>query len=112
MNVEPEPATPSVVHPREERFHGFWPLLLMGTSLLLILSWEILVGIRTRETAQQTQQQQIRLVDQAKQVQVGLEKLVRTLVDLSKTDDDAKRLVTKFGIKISEPAAPSPTPKP
>lgn len=84
----------------------------MGTSLLLILSWEILVGIRTRETAQQTQQQQIRLVDQAKQVQVGLEKLVRTLVDLSKTDDDAKRLVTKFGIKISEPAAPSPTPKP
>jgi hypothetical protein len=84
----------------------------MGTSLLLILSWEILVGIRTRETAQQTQQQQIRLVDQAKQVQVGLEKLVRTRVDLSKTDDDAKRLVTKFGIKISEPAAPSPTPKP
>lgn len=84
----------------------------MGTSLLLILSWEILVGIRTRETAQQTQQQQIRLVDQAKQVQVGLEKLVRTLADLSKTDDDAKRLVTKFGIKISEPAAPSPTPKP
>jgi hypothetical protein len=110
--MEPEPAAPSVVHQGEERFHGFWPFLLMGTSLLLILSWEILVGIQTRENAQQTQQQQIRLVDQAKQVQLGLEKLVRSLVDLSKTDDDAKRLMTKFGIKISEPAAPSPTPKP
>jgi len=110
--MEPEPAAPSVVHQGEERFHGFWPLLLMGTSLLLILSWEILVGIQTRENAQQTQQQQIRLVDQAKQVQLGLEKLVRSLVDLSKTDDDAKRLMTKFGIKIGEPAAPGPTPKP
>ncbi len=83
----------------------------MGTSLLLVLSWEILVGVQTRQNAQQTQQQQLRLGDQAKQVEVGLEKLVRGLVDLSKTDDDAKRLVTKFGIKINEPAAPSATPR-
>jgi hypothetical protein len=68
-----------------------------------VLSWEIFVGIQTRGTARQTQQQQIRLVDQAKQVEFGLEKLVRGLVDLSKTDDQAKRLVTKFGIKINEP---------
>lgn len=83
----------------------------MGTSLLLVLSWEILVGVQTRESAQQAQQQQLRLVDQAKQVQVGLEKLVRGLVDLSKTDDDARRLVTKFGIKINEPMSPSTTPR-
>ena len=83
----------------------------MGTSLLLVLSWEILVGVQTRQNAQQTQQQQLRLVDQAKQVEVGLEKLVRGLVNLSKTDDDAKRLVTKFGIKINEPASPSATPR-
>jgi type II secretory pathway component PulJ len=109
--MEPEPPTPPIVHQREERFHGFWPLLVMGTSLLLVLSWEILVGVQTRQNVQQTQEQQLRLVDQAKQVEVGLEKLVRGLVDLSKTDDDAKRLVTKFGIKINEPAAPSATPR-
>ncbi len=50
--------------------------------------------------AQQLQEQQVRMVDQARQVQSGLEKLVRGLVDLSKTDDAAKKLVTKFGIKV------------
>jgi hypothetical protein len=110
--MEQQPAIQSAVPRSEERFHGFWPLLLMAISLLLILSWEILVGVQARETAQQTQQQQLRLVDQAKQVQFGLEKLVRGLVELSKTDEDAKRLVTKFGIKIGEPAVPGATPRP
>lgn len=112
MSTEPGLPTQAMIQQREERFHGFWPLLLMAISLLLVLSWEILVGIQTRETARQAQQQQLRLVDQAKQVQFGLEKLVRGLVDLSKTDDDAKRLVTKFGIKFNEAGAANPTPKP
>ena len=52
------------------------------------------------------------MVDQAKQVQAGLEKLVRGLVDLSKTDDAAKKFVTKFGIKVNNPSVPTATPAP
>ena len=94
------------------RYHGFWPMFLIGLSLLLIFAWEIWVGVDTRRAAQQLQEQQVRMVDQAKQVQAGLEKLVRGLVDLSKTDDAAKKVITKFGIKVNNPSVPAATPTP
>ena len=90
----------------------FWPVLLIGLSLVLVLSWEIWIGAETRRSAQQLQEQQVKVVDQAKQVQLSLEKLVRGLVDLAKTDEDAKKLVTKFGIKLNNPTVPTATPSP
>jgi hypothetical protein len=78
----------------------------------MILAWEIQVGVSARANAEQLRDQQLRVVDQAKKVQGELEKLVRGLVDLAKTDDDAKRIVTKFGIKVNNPAVPTETPAP
>jgi predicted negative regulator of RcsB-dependent stress response len=96
--------------PEHGHFNGFWPVLLIGLSLIIIFGWEIWVGVETRQTAQQLQDQQEKVVEQSKQVQAGLEKLVRGLVDLAKTDEEAQKLVTKFGIKITNPAVPSETP--
>ena len=93
-------------------YHGFWPLLLISVSLVLIFGWEVWVGILTRQSAQRLQEQQVRLVEQATQVQARLEKLVRALVELAKTDDEATRLVAKFGIKINDPAASTTAPSP
>lgn len=87
-------------------------MLLIGVSLLLIFGWEVRIGIATREGVRQLQNQQVRAVDQAKQVQSRLEKLVRGLVELSKTDDAAKKLVTKFGIRVDDPTVPTSTPFP
>jgi hypothetical protein len=97
---------------RVPTYHGFWPLLLISVSLVLIFGWEVWVGILTRQSAQRLQEQQVRLVEQATQVQARLEKLVRALVELAKTDDEAKRLVAKFGIKINDPAASTTAPSP
>ena len=94
------------------RFHGFWPMLLIGLSLIIIFTWEIWVGVDTRETAGQLQEQQEKVAEQSKQIQANLEKLVRGLVELSKTDEEAKRLITKFQIKITNPTAPAATPAP
>lgn len=107
METETEyssPATPS--------YHGFWPVLLIGLSVLLIFAWEVRINMLTRESGQQLQQQQVTLVDQSTKVQAGLEKLVRGLVELSKTDAEAKNLVTKFGIKLNNPSVPTSTPAP
>jgi hypothetical protein len=87
-------------------------VLLIGLSLVLVFSWEVWVGVATRRSAQQLQEQQVRLVDEAKRVQAGLEKLVRGLVELSKTDDAAKKIVTKFGIKVNNPSVPTAIPSP
>ena len=90
----------------------FWPVLLIGLSLLFIFLWEFRVNMLTRESARQLQQQQVSLVDQATKVQTRLEKLVRGLVELAKTDAAAQKLVTKFGIKLNDPALPTNTPAP
>jgi hypothetical protein len=99
-------------HQRSPTYHYFWPVFLLGLSLLVVFTWEIWVGVATRSTAKQLQEQQVRSVNQAKQVESGLEKLVRGLVDLSKTDDAAKKLVMKFGIKVNSPSVPSAVPTP
>ncbi len=93
-------------------YHGFWPVLLIGLSILFIFAWEVRINMLTRESVQQLQQQQVTLVEQSSKVQAGLEKLVRGLVDLAKTDEEAKKLVTKFGIKLNNPSVPTSTPAP
>jgi hypothetical protein len=105
MNEETSPA-------QHERYHGFWPVLLIGCSLALILIWEIQVGVATRRSSEQLREQQLHLVDQARRVQGELQKVVRGLVDLAKTDDDAKRIVNRFGIKVNNPTIPESTPSP
>ena len=110
MDQEPDIQTAPAQH--APTFHGFWPVLLLGLSLLLVFSWEIRVGIATRRGAQQLQEQQVKLVEQSSKVQAGLEKLVRGLVDLGKTDEAAEKLVTKFGIKVNNPTVPDATPAP
>jgi hypothetical protein len=108
----PEQTAEPEVYSYQQVYNGFWPVLLLGLSLILILAWEIWVGVATRQSAQKLQEQQVRVVEQSKQVQGGLEKLVRGLVDLSRSDDQAQKLVTKFGIKINQPSLPSSTPAP
>ena len=110
--MDQEPHLQPATHQHPPTYHGFWPVLLIGLSILLIFAWEVRVNIFTRQSAQQLQEQQLHLVDQAKHVQTGLEKLVRGLVDLAKTDDEAKKLVTKFGIKVNNPTVPTSTPSP
>ena len=98
--------------PVARSYHGFWPVLLIGLSILLIFAWEVRVNIFTRENARQLQQQQVAVVEQATKIQAGLEKLVRGLVELAKTDAEAQKLVTKFGIKLNNPTVPTSTPAP
>ncbi len=95
-----------------EHFHGFWPVFLIGCSLLMILSWEVEVGVNARRSAEQLREQQLHVVDQARKVQGELEKIVRGLVELAKTDDAAQKIVTKFGIKVNNPTVPTETPTP
>ncbi len=110
--MDQEPHIQPTVHQHAPTFHAFWPVLLLGLSLLLVFSWEIWVDVATRRGAQELQEQQVKVVDQSTKVQAGLEKLVRGLVDLSKTDETAQKLVTKFGIKVNNPTMPDATPAP
>ena len=96
-----------------QRFNGFVPLVLIALSVIIIFGWEVIVAGQARRNGRQLRDQQAKLVEQSKQIQVGLEKIARDLIELAKTDDDAKALVAKYNINISSPApAASPAASP
>ena len=93
------------------RHNGFIPLCLIGFSVIIILVWELMIAGQARSNGRQLREQQTKVVEQSKQIQTGLEKLARDLIDTAKTDDDAKALVSNYNISVSSPA-PSASPSP
>src|SRR5436309_2557282 len=94
----------------QPRHTGFTPLVLIALSFIIILAWELYVGTQARTNGLQLRDQQSKLVDQSKQIQTGLEKIARDLVNVAATDPDAKALVTKYNINISNPAPAAASP--
>jgi len=99
------------------------PILLISLSLIFLFAWE-LKNISQQREALQTSRQKLddyaqgnmpRLDDQvqkAKQVQAGLEKLVMDLLDVAKTDPEAKAIVDKYKIQQQAPPAGATAPAP
>ncbi len=95
------------------RYNGFLPLVLLALSVIVVLCWELTLAGQARSNGTQLREQQTKIVEQSRKVQTGLEKIARDLIEVSKTDDDAKALIAKYAISINNPApAASPSPKP
>ena len=94
---------------------AFLPLLLLGVSFALVLIFQVSVLLPQRSMLQTVIQQNEKGVEQSKQVQAGLQKLVLDLIAAAPEDKDAQAIITKFGIQVSGtspiPAA-SPAAKP
>ena len=84
---------------------AFWPVSLLALSLCAILVWQLIVGNQVRTHGAQLIEQQTKLVDQSRKVQAGLQKFARDLIEVAKTDEEAKAIVTKYGISVTGPAA-------
>jgi hypothetical protein len=89
---------------------AFWPFLLVGLSLCAILVWQLIVANQVKEHGAQMRDQQVKLVDQSRKVQAGLQKFARDLLEVAKTDEDAKAIVTKYQI-VANPSAATPAPQ-
>ena len=92
---------------------AFWPFLLVAVSLCSILGWQIRVASQVQEHGAQLRDQQVKVVEQSKRMQAGLQKFARDLIEVAKTDADAKAIVDKYGISVNSPApaaAPAATP--
>jgi hypothetical protein len=100
---------------------SFLPIVLISLSLIVFLSWQWNVIAKNRDNLNTTKQKLDEFVtnnipkldDQvakARQVQSGLEKLVLDLLEVAKTDADAKAIVTKYNIQQQAPPAGAPSP--
>src|SRR2546430_7246068 len=107
--VDPTYSSVDAGSPASPRYNSFLPLVVLALSLIVILSWELIVASQLRRNGKELREQQTKMVEQSRNIQTGLEKLARDLIDVSKTDDDAKAIVAKYAIAVNNP---SPTPSP
>lgn len=89
---------------------SFLPLTLLALSIICFFAWQW-TDITQKQTAIKNNREKLdqfvqanreKLLDQAQKaqkVQDVLQKLVLDLLEVSKTDADAKAIVTKFGIQ-------------
>ena len=97
---------------REENtihFTPFWPLFLMALSLAAFLGWQVLNAVRQYLDLVRLADQQTLLTGQAAQAETKLQAMMMDLLELSKTDAEAKTIVTKYNIKFN-PAQQSALP--
>ena len=79
----------------------FWPLFLLALSLVLFLGWQVMGAMRQRSTLLRMQGQQEILAAQAAEAENRLQPLLMDLVNLARTDADAKAIVAKYRINIA-----------
>ena len=90
---------------------SFLPLLLLGMGFALVLIFQVSVLLPQRGLLQKIIEQNKKGVEQSKQVQAGLQKLVMDLIAASPDDKDAQAIITKYGIQVSG-TSPVPAAKP
>lgn len=84
----------------------FLPILLVAASIALLLVWQVKNISQQRTGLQSAIFQMQEPAKQSQQVQGSLQKLVVGLLDLAQSDQQAKAVVDKYGIKQNAPAAP------
>jgi len=100
------------MNPREESttlFTPFWPLCLMAVSLATFLGWQVTISVQQYIGLVRLADQQTVLTQQAVQAESKLQAMMMDLLQLSKTDADARAIVGKYNIKFN-PAAPAALP--
>jgi hypothetical protein len=82
-------------------FSPFWPLCLMATSLVIILGWQLNVGVQQYNASQRMVEQQAVIAQQAAQTESKLQAMMTDLLLLAKTDAEAQSIITKYNIKLN-----------
>lgn len=86
-------------------FSPFWPLIMLGVSVVLFMGWQVVMGARQHVDLLRLADQQNILATQAGQREAQLQSLMMELLDLAKTDDDAREIADKYNIKFNPPSA-------
>jgi len=81
----------------------FMPFALLAGALLLILLWQLYISVSVTNGLLNAINQSKAPVQQAQQVKSKLESIVLDLMELSKTDANAKAIVDKYQIRKNTP---------
>ncbi len=82
-------------------FSPFGPLCLMALSLIIILGWQLTVGIEQYLGSIRMIDQQAAIANQAAQTESKLQAMMTDLLLLAKTDTEAQKIIAKYNIKLN-----------
>jgi hypothetical protein len=82
-------------------FSPFLPLCLMALSLVIILGWQLTLGVQQYLGSLRMVDQQAVLVNQAAQTESKLQSMMTDLLLLAKTDTQAQAIVAKYRITLN-----------
>lgn len=84
----------------------FWPMFFMALALAVMLGWNLTIVIRQYVAGLRMLDRQMLASVQAVQVEERLKSLLTDLIELSKTDPDAKDIVVKYRVTSNVPQQP------
>lgn len=94
-------------------FSPFLPMALVTVSVLIFLGWQTAQSVRQHATLIRLSDRQELLASQAAQTENQLQALMMDLLQLAKTDEDARAIAAKYNIKFNPPqTAPGDTSPP
>ncbi len=82
----------------------FWPYAMLALSLIFILVWQLVLAANARGTIKAQANNLTQVSAAAQQTKDSLQKIVVDLLELSKSDNDAKAIVDKYQIRQNQPA--------
>jgi hypothetical protein len=82
-------------------FSPFWPLCFMAFSLVIILGWQLTIGVQQYIASLRMADQQAVMATQAAQTESKLQSMMTDLLLLAKTDPEAQTIVAKYNIKMN-----------
>jgi hypothetical protein len=85
----------------DHHFSPFWPLCLMALSLMIVLGWQLIVGVQQYLGSLRMVDQQAVIANQAAQTESKLQSMMTDLLLLAKTDTEAQAIVAKYRITLN-----------
>jgi hypothetical protein len=73
----------------------------MAFSLVIILGWQLTIGVQQYIDAIRMGEQQAVVAKQAAQTESKLQAMMTDLLLLSRTDEEAQKIVAKYNIKMN-----------
>lgn len=108
MSDPTDPVVPADGAPASSQATIFWAQALLSVAFFLLVGWQLFMGWQQYQYLRRQRDQGMQLVTQSLATQNALRKLALDLLELAKTDVEAKALIEKYKIAPGTPAPPSP----
>lgn len=89
-----------------QNYNPFWVCLAVFTALLIHSGFQTAGLLEQRKLIQTAQKNTVKVQENYSLAKKRVELLVKDLMELSKKNDNAKKIVKEFNIKMGNPSVP------